>query len=101
MYSCIKCCKLNLELMLIMSISICSSSAELGNEHCIYYIYFFIHFSKNIGNKLFDIIWEIKCPLLNRLKFKSILNSWLLSPKCRQRERTSQKDVFGCLTTAH
>ena len=44
---------------------------------------------QNIANALFDTIGEIKGPLLYCFRFEMILNSWLLSQKCRQRERTS------------
>ena len=48
---------------------------------------------QNIANTLFDtIIGEIKGPLLYCFIFEMILNSWLLSQKCRQRERTSLRD---------
>ena len=45
-----------------------------------------------IAYTLFDTIGEIKGPLLYNFRFKMILNSWLLSKKCRQRERTSLRD---------
>ena len=47
---------------------------------------------QNIANTLFDTIGEIKGPLLCCFRFEMILNSWLLSQKCRQRERTSLRD---------
>ena len=47
---------------------------------------------QNIANTLFDTIGEMKCPLLYRFRFEMILNRWLLSQKCRQRERTSLRD---------
>ena len=47
---------------------------------------------QNIANTLFDTIGEIKGPLLYCFRFEMILNSWLLSQKCRQRERTSLRD---------
>ena len=47
---------------------------------------------QNIANTLFDTICEIKGPLLYCFRFEMILNSWLLSQKCRQRERTSLRD---------
>ena len=47
---------------------------------------------QNIANTLFDTIGEIKGPLLYCFRFEMILNSWLVSQKCRQRERTSLKD---------
>ena len=47
---------------------------------------------QNIANTLFEIIGEIKGPLLYCFRFETILNSWLLSQKRRQRERTSLRD---------
>ena len=47
---------------------------------------------QNIANTLFDTNGEIKGPLLYCFRFEMILKSWLLSQKCRQRERTSLKD---------
>ena len=47
---------------------------------------------QNIANTLFDIIGEIKCPLLYCFRFEMILNSWPLSQVCCQRERTSLRD---------
>ena len=47
---------------------------------------------KNIANTLFDTIGEIKGPLLYCFRFEVISNSWLLSQKRRQRERTSLRD---------
>ena len=47
---------------------------------------------QNIANTLFDTIGEIKGPLLYCFRFEMILNSWLLSQKCHQRERTSLRD---------
>ena len=47
---------------------------------------------QNIANTLFDTIGEIKGPLLYCFRFEMILNSWLLSQKRRQRERTSLRD---------
>ena len=47
---------------------------------------------QNVANTLFDTIGEIKGPLLFCFRFEMILNSWLLSQKCRQRERTSLRD---------
>ena len=47
---------------------------------------------QNIANTLCDTIDEIKGPLLYCLRFEMILNSWLLSQKRRQRERTSLRD---------
>ena len=47
---------------------------------------------QNIANTLFDTIGEKKGPLLYCFRFEMILNSLLLSLKCRQRERTSLRD---------
>ena len=47
---------------------------------------------QNIANTLSDTISEIKCPFLYCFSFETILNSWLPSQKCRQRERTSLRD---------
>ena len=47
---------------------------------------------QNIANTLFDTNGEIKGPLLYCSRFEIILNSWLLSQKCHQRERTSLRD---------
>ena len=47
---------------------------------------------QNIANTLFDTIGEIKGPLLYNFRFEIILNSWLFSQNCRQRERTSLRD---------
>ena len=47
---------------------------------------------QNIAYTLFDTIGEIKGPLLYCFRFEMILNSWLLSQKCRQRECTSLRD---------
>ena len=41
---------------------------------------------------MFDTIGGIKGPLLYCFRFEMILNSWLLSQKCRQRERISLRD---------
>ena len=57
--------------------------------YCIYYI---LHFFKKIANTLFDTVREIKGPVLYCFRFEMILNLWLLSQKCRQRERTSLRD---------
>ena len=43
---------------------------------------------QNIAKTLFDTIGETKGPLLYCFRFEMILNSWLLSQKCHQRERT-------------
>ena len=47
---------------------------------------------QNIANSLFDNVGEIKGLFLYCFRFEMILNSWLHSQKCRQRERTSLKD---------
>ena len=47
---------------------------------------------QNIANTLSDTIGEIKGRLLYCFRFEMVLNSWLLSQKCRQRERTSLRD---------
>ena len=47
---------------------------------------------QNTANTLFDAIKEVKAPLLYCFGFEMILNSWLLSQNCRQRERTSLID---------
>ena len=47
---------------------------------------------QNIANTLFDTIGEINGPLLYCFRFEMSLNSWLLSQKRRQRERTSLRD---------
>ena len=49
---------------------------------------------QNIGNTLFNIIVKMKGPLLYCFRFEMIFNSWQLSQKCRQRERTSFRDDF-------
>ena len=46
----------------------------------------------NVANTFFDTIDEMKCPLLYGFRFEMILNLWLLSQKCRQRERTTLRD---------
>ena len=46
----------------------------------------------NIANTLFDTIDELKGPLLYSFRFEMILNSWLLSQKWRQRERSSLRN---------
>ena len=47
---------------------------------------------QTIAYTLFDTIGEIKGPLLFCFRFEMILNPWLLSQKCRQRELTSLRD---------
>ena len=47
---------------------------------------------QNIANTLFDTIGEIKGPLLYCFRFEMISNSWLLSQKRPQHERTSLRD---------
>ena len=51
-----------------------------------------ISFLQNIASTLLDTIGEIKGQLLYSFRFEMILNSWLLSQKCRQRELTSLRD---------
>ena len=51
-----------------------------------------ITFLQYIANTLFDTIGEIKDPLFYYFRFIIILNSWLLSQKYRQRQRTSLRD---------
>ena len=58
--------------------------------YCIYYLLHF--FQTLLTHYLFDTIGEIKDPLLYCFRFEMILNSWLLSQQCRQRERTSPRD---------
>ena len=62
----------------------------LGNEHRMYLLS--ISLLQNTANTLFDTICEIKGPLLYCFRFEMILYSWLLSQKCRQRERTSLRE---------
>ena len=45
-----------------------------------------------MAHTLLDTIGEIKGPFLYYFRFELILNSWLLSQKCRQRERISLRD---------
>ena len=45
-----------------------------------------------MANSLFDTVGEIKSPLLYCFRFELILNSWLLSQKCCQREPSSLRD---------
>ena len=47
---------------------------------------------QNIASTLFDTVGEIKGPIFYCFRFEMILNSLLLSLKCRQRERTSLRD---------
>ena len=47
---------------------------------------------QSIAITLFDTSEEIKGPLFYCLRFEIFLNSWLLSQKCHQRERTSLRD---------
>ena len=47
---------------------------------------------QNIADTLCDAIGKIRGPLLYCFRFEMILNLWLLSQKCRQRERTSTRD---------
>ena len=66
--------------------------ARQRTSHVLYLL--FISLLQNIANTLFDTIGEIKGPLLYCFRFEMILNSWLLSQKCCQRERTSLRDGF-------
>ena len=50
---------------------------------------------QNIANTLFNTNGEIKGPLFYCFRFEMMLSSWLLSQKCRQRERTSLRDGLG------
>ena len=64
--------------------------ARQRTSHVLYLLS--ISLLQNIANTMFDKISEIKGPLLYCFRFEMILNSWLLSQKCRQRERTSLTD---------
>ena len=64
--------------------------ARQRTSHALYLLS--ISILQNIANTLFDRIGEIKGPLLYCFRFVMILNSWLLSQKCRQRERISLRD---------
>ena len=64
--------------------------ARQRTSHVLYLLS--ISLFKNIANTLFDTIGEIKGPSLYCFRFEMMLNSWLLSQKCRQRERTSLRD---------
>ena len=64
--------------------------ARQRTSHVLYLLS--ISLLQNIANTLFDTIGEIKGPLLYYFRFEMILNSWLLSQKCRQPERTSLRD---------
>ena len=64
--------------------------AKQRTLHVLYLLY--ITLLQNIANTLFDTIGEIKGPLFNCFRFEMIINSWLLSQKCSQRERTSMRD---------
>ena len=64
--------------------------ARQRTSHVLYLLS--ISLLQNIAHTLFDTIGEIKCSLLYCFRFEMILNSWLLSQKCRQRERTSLRD---------
>ena len=44
------------------------------------------------AHTLFDTTGDTKGPLLYCFRFEMILNAWLLSQRCRQRERTSLRD---------
>ena len=67
--------------------------ARQRTSHVLYLLS--ISLLQNIANTLSDTIGEIKGPLLSCFSFKTILNSWLSSEKCRQRERTSLRDGLG------
>ena len=71
----------------------------LGDTYCMYCIYYLLHFFKTLLT-LFDTIGEIKGPLLYCFRFEMILNSLLLSLKCRQRERTSLRDGLRLPSTS-
>ena len=64
--------------------------ARQRTSHVLYLLS--ISLFQNIAHTLFDTIGEIKGPLLYCFRFEMILYSWLLSQKCRQRERTSLRD---------
>ena len=64
--------------------------ARQRTSHVLYLL--FISLLQNIANPLFDTMGEIIVPLLYCFIFKIIQNSWLLSQKCRQHERTSLRD---------
>ena len=64
--------------------------ARQRTSHVLYLLSISRH--QNIAKTLFDTIGEIKGPLLYCFRFEMILNSWLLSQRCRQRERTSLRD---------
>ena len=66
--------------------------ARQRTSHVLYLLS--ISLLQNIANTLFDTIGEIKGPLLYCFRFEMILNSLLLSQKCRQRERTSLRDAL-------
>ena len=59
-----------------------------------YCIYFLFHFFKTLLTRLFDTFSEIKGPLLYCFRFEMGLNLWLISQKCRLRERTSLRDIL-------
>ena len=64
--------------------------ARQRTSHVLYLLS--ISLLQNIAYTLFDTIGEIKGPLLYCFRFEMVLNAWLLSEKCRQRERTSLRD---------
>ena len=64
--------------------------ARQRTSHVLYLLT--ISLLQNIAKTLFDTNGEIKGPLLYCLRFEMNFNSWLLSQKCRQRERTSLRD---------
>ena len=53
-----------------------------------------ISLQQNIANTLFDTNGEKTGALFYCFRFEMILNSWLLSQRSRQRERTSLRDGF-------
>ena len=55
--------------------------AMQGTLHVLYLLS--IKLLQNIANTLFDTTGEIKGPLFYCFIFEMILNSWLLSKKCR------------------
>ena len=64
--------------------------ARQRTSHVLYLLS--ISLLQNIANTLFDTIGEIKGPLLYCFRVEMISYSWLLSQKCRKRERTSLRD---------
>ena len=64
--------------------------ARQRTSHILYLLS--ISLLQNIANTLLNTLGEIKGPLLYCFRFEMILDSWLLSKKCRQRERKSMRD---------